>query len=323
MADRIEVFGLGALNMDCVYRVERLVDDGETLVESDGRFPGGSAANTIYGLARLGVNTTFIASVGSDDDGRLLLDSFRNVGVDCYYIEIKPEAKTGTTLCFIDKTGQRSIYVEPGANNLLSYADLDIAAINCADLLHVSSFVADGQFNLTLKLVDALAPEVKLSFAPGALYAARGLQALTPLIARSDVLFINHSEMQQLTGCDYKEGAAVCRRLGCRMVVVTLGSGETKDVPANAACYIAAESGDCLVTVPEQAKAEVVDTTGAGDAFAAGFLFGLLKGKSAEVCGRLGGITARFKIANIGARQGLPTLTQLAKRYSELYKGNI
>jgi len=319
MADRIEVFGLGALNVDHVFRVEHLVEDGETLVESVGRFPGGSAANTIYGLARLGTSIAFAGSLGNDQDGRLLFDSFEDAGVDCSRIAIKPKAGTGATLCFIDKTGNRSLYVEPGANNLLNYGDLDVAAINCSNILHISSFVGDEQFNLTLKLVDALLPEVKLSFAPGTLYAARGLEALTPLIARSDIIFINRDEIQRLTGCGYKEGAAVCRRLGCRMVVVTMGSGEAEDVPANTTGYIAAESGDCLMTVPVQDKAEVVDTTGAGDAFAAGFLYGLLKGRSAEICGRLGDITARCKITAIGARTGLPTAEQLAQQYTAIY----
>jgi ribokinase len=62
-----------------------------------------------------------------------------------------------------------------------------------------------------------------------------------------------------------------------------------------------------------------VDTTGAGDAFAAGFLYGLLKKKNLEICGRLGDIVAQFSIKKVGARAGLPTLAQLSRRYRELY----
>jgi ribokinase len=70
---------------------------------------------------------------------------------------------------------------------------------------------------------------------------------------------------------------------------------------------------------PEYGK----DTTGAGDAFASGFLYGLVKGKGLEECGRLGNITAQFSITEIGAREGLPTVDELAQRYQELYSQQL
>ena len=74
-----------------------------------------------------------------------------------------------------------------------------------------------------------------------------------------------------------------------------------------------------LVETAPQDTISVVDTTGAGDAFAAGFLYGFLRDKGLEECGRLGDIVARFCITKIGARTGLPTLDELAKRYQQLY----
>ena len=314
MMNNIKVIGLGALNIDHIYRVERILDDGEAVVEEVGYFPGGSAANTIYGLARLGIGTGFTGAVGDNDEGRLVIDDFKKVGVNTSHISVKPGAKTGSTLCLSDPSGRRSIYVIPGANSLLSDDDLDPTHINRANLLHLSSFVDDRQFRLSLDLVNRLAASVRLSFSPGELYVARGLNALAPILARTDILFINRNEVQKLTGEDFNKGAEACRQQSCRVVVVTLGKGKglTNDKASSAVCYIRDADIEYLVEPANRAETIAVDTTGAGDAFAAGFLYGLLNGKGLEECGRLGDITARFCIGKFGARQGLPIPTQLA-----------
>lgn len=91
----IEVVGLGALNIDHIYKVERILDDGEAVVNEAKSSPGGSAANTIYGLAKLGVSTGFSGVVGNDDEGKILLQDFQQVGVDIGQIRVKQGAKTG------------------------------------------------------------------------------------------------------------------------------------------------------------------------------------------------------------------------------------
>ena len=92
----IEVVGLGALNIDHMYRVEHILDDGEAVVDEAKSFPGGSAANTIYGLAKLGVNTGYTGVVGGDAEGKILLQDFQKVGVDTSQIRVKLDAKTGS-----------------------------------------------------------------------------------------------------------------------------------------------------------------------------------------------------------------------------------
>ena len=316
----MEIIGLGALNIDHIYKVERILDDGEAVVLEAGSFPGGSAANTIYGLAKLGVKTGFSGIVGDDDDGRILLKDFQKVGVNTSKIRVKRSAKTGSVLCLSDKLGRRSLYVLPGANNQLTIDDLDLAYINQAKMLHLSSFADDRQFEVLLQLINKLDLTVKLSFAPGALYAVKGLKALAPILNRTYILFINQSEIGQLTGKDAIAGAESCLKQGCQKVVVTLGtSGRLKKTVAVA--YIR-DSENEYVIKPRDIGASV-DTTGAGDAFAAGFLYGLLKGKSLEECGRLGNIVAQFCIAKMGAREGLPTQNQLAQRYRGLYKQKL
>jgi len=318
----IEVVGLGALNIDHIYKVERILGDGEAVVTEAALSPGGSAANTIYGLARLGIRTGFTGVVGNDAEGKIMLQDFQKARVDTSQIRLKHGTQTGSVLCLSDRLGKRSLYVIPGANNLLAIDDLDMTYINQAKFLHLSSFADDRQFKVLLELMDKLDPSVKVSFTPGALYATKGLKALAPVLARTHVLFINQSEIEQLTKGDIAAGAEKCLKQGCHTVVVTLGQGTIwKNVRATS--YIRDIENEYIVEPGKQNIISAIDTTGAGDAFATGFLYGLLSSKGLEECGRLGDIVAQFSIAKIGAREGLPTFNELAQRYQELYSRQL
>ena len=247
-----------------------------------------------------------------------MLEDFKKMEVDTSQIKVKPQAKTGSVVCLSDSLGKRSLYVLPGANNLLTMDDLDLSDINRAKMLHISSFADDRQFKISLELTDRLDLSVKVSFAPGALYAAKGLKALSPILARTYVLFINQNEMQQLTGKDFKAGAETCLKHGCEIVVVTLGKGTSwKTVMATS--YIRDAESEYIVEPGNKKIISALDTTGAGDAFATGFLYGLLKGLDLKECGLLGDIAAQFSTTKMGAREGLPTLDELSQRYRELY----
>ena len=328
--NNIEVVGLGALNIDYLYQVDRILEDGETVVKESGLFPGGSAANTIYGLAKLEVYTGFTGVVGDDAEGKMLLEDFQKTGVDISQIRVKHRAKTGAVLCLSDRLGKRSLYVTPGANNLLNMDDLDLTYINQARMFHLSSFADDRQFKVLLELMDKLDPSIKISFSPGALYASRGLEALKPILGKTYVLFINQNEVRQLTGEDVIVGAETCLRQGCHMVVVTLGKGMRLKLGkgishkiVTAVSYIRDAENEYAVESTSRNIVSEVNTTGAGDAFASGFLYGLVKGKGLEECGRLGDITARFSITKLGTRHGFPILNQVSKRYQELYSEQL
>lgn len=322
---KIEVIGLGALNLDHIYRVEHILEDGEALVDEVGVFPGGSAANTLYGLARLGISTGFVGAVGDDIEGELLVQDFSEVGVDTSQIITERGVKSGSTLCLSAGSGKRSIYVIPGANNLLAMDDIDLSYINQASLLHIASFADDRQFQLLLELMNEIAPSVRISFSPGELFTAKGIKSLATIISRAHILFVNQSEIRKLTGKDFAAGAKVCLEHGCQIVVVTLGAGRklSGNETTTAICYIRDAINEYLIEPISQIEAAAVDATGAGDAFATGFLYGLLEKKKLRQCAILGDIIARFSITKIGARQGLPTATQLAQRYAELYNKQL
>lgn len=314
---KIQTIGVGALNMDHIYKVERILEDGETAVDWVKSFPGGSAANTVYGLAKLRISTGFCGAVGDDADGKTLLKDFEKAGTDTSHVLVKPKAKTGSTLCLSDRGGRRSLYVQPGANSQFALEDLDFDYINQADIVHLTSFAEDSQFQVSLGLLVRLGKSVRLSFTPGAIYAVKGLNTLSPFLSRTQFLFVNQSELQRMTRDDIKGGAQQCLEAGCRTVVVTLGKGQ-KIGKTTAVAYIRDADNEYLIEPPDPDLAAEVDTTGAGDAFTAGFLYGVVKGKGPAECGRLGDFVAKLCISRTGARHGLPTEKDLALRYGKL-----
>jgi ribokinase len=311
--------------MDYLYRVEHILSDGETVVKDFTQSPGGSAANTIYGLARLGAKTGFVGMVSDDSDGEILIKDFHKARVDTSQIKVKRGVKSGSVIGLTDSQGKRSLYVLPGANSRLTLNDLDMDYVKQARILHISSFADERQFKITLELIRNMNSSVRVSFAPGALYASKGLKALAPVLSRTHVLFVNQNEIHQLTGKGVRAGAKTCLEQGCNIVAVTLGQGKklrTGKGTTTAVSYIRDDKNEYAIEPPERSVTKV-DTTGAGDAFAAGFVYGLLKKKNLEVCGRLGNIVAQFSIRKVGARAGLPTLAQLSRRYRELYHGAL
>jgi ribokinase len=313
----LDIVGFGAMNIDHLYKVDEIVADGEQSVNAFESIPGGSAANTIYGLARLGVKAGFVGAIGIDDDGKKLIKDFRDVAVDTTRIWVKQEIKTGSTICLSDSLGGRAIYVSPGANNLLGSEDIDLAYLNQAQMVHLSSFADDRQFNLQIDVTEKLLSSVTISMAPGMLYVARGLKALVPLLKRARIAFMNREEIERLTGNDFKSGAREITKLGCQIVVVTLGKGLDKGKAGMVTAYIydGKQGQEYEVESEEVVSKLPLESTGAGDAFAAGFIFGFLKDKRLEECGLLGDIMASFGIRAIGARKGLPTLSQLSQKY--------
>ncbi len=297
----LDVVGLGALNLDELYLVERLLNDDEGQVAFAGASPGGSAANTIYALAKLGVHTGFLGAVGDDEAGEILLESFASVGVDTSRIVIKTQAKTGRTLGFVDAQGGRTLYVEPGANSLLHRSDIDFSYAGRARVVHLSSFVDAEQCALQREAVSTLPSRCLVSFAPGALLARRGLRALRPILKRTLVLFVNRRELELLVATnDLAVGAQQLLKAGPQIVAVTLGAEGS---------YVTDGTQEHRLKALRPKK--IIDTTGAGDAFAAGFLYGLLQKKRLEECARLGVQVARYALTKLGAREGLPTLREL------------
>jgi ribokinase len=298
------------MNMDHHYRVEAILRDGEAPVEEYLQSPGGSAANTIYALGRLGISTRFLGAVGEDDYGRTLVADLSGAGVDTSYIAVKKGRPSGQVLALVDRSGHRSLYALPGANSHLSMDDIPRNYLSNTGCLHLSAFVGDEQLGLQRELTASLPHGVQLAFSPGALYADRGWGQVAPIVSRSNILFANRDEILQLTGTGLPEAAQRCLDAGCHMVVVTSGG-------ADEVCAIYQKDKEHVVA-PAFKAAQVKDSTGAGDAFAAGFLYGLLREGDTEECARLGEIMAVISLRGLGARSGLPSETELLLQRASL-----
>nr|QNT35516.1 ADP-dependent ribose-1-phosphate kinase [uncultured Methanosarcinales archaeon] len=300
----VEIIGIGALNIDKLYLVERIGAAGDEIgIDSVSEQPGGSAANTIAALARLGINTGFIGRVGDDADGAYLCSVMAKEGVDIQGIEVA-RGRTGSAIVLVDPGGERSMYVHPGVNDALSLTPENISYVKSAKYLHLSSFVGETVIDVQREILNRSKAEI--SFAPGMLYARRGLDALRGIISKTWVVFLNRDEIEMLTGSGYRMGAGELNEVGAEIVVVTLGGG---------GCYI--RTSDAEVSIPGF-SARAVDTTGAGDAFCAGFLYGMLVDEPLGVCGRLGNFVAAKCIEAVGAREGLPRAFEIAEAKTKI-----
>ncbi len=293
---RFDVVGFGALNVDVLFKVDRLAGaEEESFIQNYTEACGGSAANTTVALARLGCKVGFIGKVANDREGKLQIDCFKTEGVDTNGITQVTKGKSGSVMGFVDRKGARALYINSGVNDLVEPREIKWNYVSQTKFLHLSSFVGEKSFRAQKKLLGALPSGVKVSFDPGSVYAQKGFAAIEPIIRNSYVLMPNAVELELLTGeADYCKGADFMIGVGVKIVAVKLGSK---------GCYVT--DGQARLRI-DPFKVKVVDTTGAGDAFCAGFLYGLIHDKSLAECGRLGNFVASRSVTAMGARAGLP-----------------
>lgn len=297
---RFDAIGFGALNVDKIYRVLRIAHGGEeTFVLDFEEAPGGSAANTTVGLARLSLKTGFIGKVGTDHEGQLLLYDFRKEGVNTDGVIVAKEGRSGVVAAYVDKKGQRALYVHPSVNDSIRLEEVDLDYARHTDFMHLTS-LDQKPFEVQKEIVREL-DDVRFSFDPGEIYARMGLPALRSILKRSFVVMPSEAELRMLTGQGWKNGAARLLEQGARIVAVKLGER---------GCYVTDGRDNHLIA---PFKVKVVDTTGAGDAFCSGFLYGLVKNKDLYDCGRLGNLVASKCITEVGARKGLPRAIDLRR----------
>jgi ribokinase len=296
-----DVVGFGALNVDNLFTVDRIArEEEESFIQDSAETWGGSAANTVVGLTRLGCKTGFIGKVGCDREGDSLINAFCAEGVDTNGVIRAKKGKSGSVMGFVDKNGARALYINSGVNDTIKLDEMNLEYTSKSRFLHLTSFVGNESFETQKKLLEVIPESVKVSFDPGALYARRGFSDLESILEKTTVFMPNVTELKLLTGeSDYSKGADLIVGMGAKIVAVKRGS---------LGCYIT-DGRERILVEPFEVK--VVDTTGAGDAFCAGFLFGLLSEKSLYDCGRLGNFVASRCVMKMGARTGLPLLGDL------------
>ncbi len=299
LCDLPKVVILGAAAMDTVARFDRLPDvDGIALAHSCDSFPGGSGGNVAVGIARLGHRVGFVGKLGDDENGRRLLRAFEDEGVDTRGIIV--ETARPSAACFIaaDARGDRMIFALGGAAVIERAAELNLEYMARARALYIS----DALVEVAAAAADAAhAAGAIVFYSPGGVMASAGLDALQPILDRTDVLLVSRADARTLLSLDDPRSTALAlMRRGPRVVIETLGSEGAL-----------VTTDDRTIPVPAFHVPQVVDATGAGDAFAAGLVAGFLDGLDWSAAARLGCATAAIKIGYGGARSGLPTKPQV------------
>ncbi|PCG09430.1 adenosine kinase [Sphingomonas ginsenosidimutans] len=267
---------------------------------------GGSAANTIAGMAALGDACAFIGQVADDQLGEVFAHDIRAAGIRFDTPARAGAPTTGRCLIFVTPDGQRTMNTFLGASHYLPEAALDRDLIADARYLYLEGYLWDPEeprAAMRAAIDVARAAGRKVAFTLSAEFVIdRHRAAFHELIDQGliDVLFANEAEIMSLTETGDVEAAIDAVRGKVPLLVVTLSE--------RGACAIA---GEARVCVPAQPIDKVVDTTGAGDLFAAGFLHGQARGQSLEASLTLGAICAAEVIQHFGARPmvDLKTLT--------------
>jgi sugar/nucleoside kinase (ribokinase family) len=312
----IDVLGIGNAIVDIIARADddflvqhqmtkgamALIDEARAEAVYDAMGPaveisGGSAANTTVGLASFGGRAAFVGKVKNDTVGHTFIHDIRAAGVAFDTASLAAGAPTASSMILVTPDGERTMNTHLGACQHLTPDDIDPAVVGAAAVTYLEGYLWDP-------------PAAKEAFrrAAAIAHAAGRLVALTlsdsfcvdrfrpeflELIRSGtvDIVFANAAEVRALYQTADFDTAVAALRQDARLAAVTLSEAGSMVVTRAA-----------TVTVPAHAVSTVVDTTGAGDLYAAGFLFGLARGFEHRDCAALGGLAAAEIISHIGAR---------------------
>ena len=258
---------------------------------------GGSAANTLAGLAALGAQCAFIGQVADDQLGEVFAHDIHAVGIDFDTPAREGEPPTARCLIFVTPDGQRTMNTFLGASQFLPASALNEEAIGGASILYLEGYLWDPEEPrraMRRAIETARAAGRKVAFTLSEVFVIeRHGNDFRMLIEDGliDILFANHLELAALTGeIDLEAGIAAIKDKVPTLVVTCSADGAVA-VSNGTRARVAAEPID-----------EVVDTTGAGDLFAAGFLYGHVRREPLATCLRRGAIAAAEVISHYGAR---------------------
>lgn len=305
MNDPCEVFCVGNAVADVLARpVDHLARSGTSQpLEDVALGPGGNSINTAISLARLGVSVRVAAAVGDDRFGQFIRDRVRAEGIDDADLVTLPGAKTSTSIVLVESTGERRFLHLRGVSASFSGQHLDWGQVAGARVFHYASAFALPAFDET-----SLAPAMKRARELGCLTSinicwdlrGRWIKALEPALAHTDFIFPNCEEGRQLTGeTDPVAIAARLRERGVKTVVVKLGA---------AGCFLDSPQGSFM---SPGFPVQPVDTTGAGDCFAAGFLAAVCRDQSLSTAARYANAAGALATLALGGADSAPTLDQV------------
>jgi sugar/nucleoside kinase (ribokinase family) len=253
--------------------------------------PGGAAANTILNLAKLGAKTTFLGMLGEDDNAEFYRSSFKAAGCDCSRFKSNSEFSTAHCLSMITPDAERTMRTYLGAA-----AQLDPASITAQDFkdcrhLHIEGYLIFNRELLPHILKVAKKAGCTISLDLGSFEIVKGAMDILPQLIKDyvDLVFANEEEAAAYLGENDSHKALDLLSQSCDIVAVKLGKDGALLKRGNEKHVI------------EPVKAEkVIDSTGAGDIWASGFLYGYVKDYPLEVCGKIGSLVGCHAVQQTG-----------------------
>ena len=267
---------------------------------------GGSAANTIAGIAALGGKTAYIGKVADDQLGSVFTHDIRAVGVTYNTPPLKGGLPTARCLIFVTPDAQRTMQTFLGATSQLGPEDVDMSAITSSKVLYLEGYLWDqprAKTAMREAAIQAKKAGVKVSLTlSDSFCVARFRDEFKELIKNHvDILFANESEILSLYEVTEFDAALQHARKDAEIAALT--RSEKGSVVVN---------GDEVHIIDAVKGVKVVDTTGAGDAYAGGFLYGYTQGYDLATCGKLGGAMAAKVISHFGPRSEVADVKKIA-----------
>ncbi|HKS20503.1 MAG TPA: adenosine kinase [Bradyrhizobium sp.] len=269
---------------------------------------GGSAANTIVGIANLGARTAYVGRVKDDQIGKLYSHDIRAAGVAFETAAAKDGPATGCSYILVTPDGERTMNTYLGAAQDLTPDDIDAAEIEASGIVYLEGYLWDPEsakqaFVKAATIAHGAGRQVALTLSDS-FCVDRYRDEFLDLMRKGtvDLVFANEAELHSLYQTSDFDTALKQFREDARLGVVTR---------SEKGCVVASKEG--VVAAPAFPIDRLVDTTGAGDLFAAGFLFGLVRNAGHENAGRLGALAAAEVIQHIGARPQV-SLKDLARQ---------
>jgi sugar/nucleoside kinase (ribokinase family) len=293
----------GSMNLVDIKRSKHL----HSLVNSRTEMSGGSAANTAYGLASLGGKAGFIGKISADRLGESFSHDLDTVGVKFFPGVTCETEDTGRCLIVVTPDGNRTMNTFLGAASLLDAADISKTAVQSAAVVFLEGYLFDKDaakeaFRTAAEYAHAAGRKVALTLSDSFCVDRHRADFLSLVKNDIDILFSNEDELKALYQVDSINDGLHQLRDNCEFAAVTRNEHGSVVI-----------DGDEVVIIDAEPVESVVDATGAGDMYAAGFLYGFVRGKPIEQCGKIGSIGASEVITHMGPRPLVPLTTVVPK----------
>ncbi|MEW5944566.1 MAG: carbohydrate kinase family protein [bacterium] len=263
---------------------------------------GGCAANTAVALARLGAGAAVVGRAGDDHLGTFLRCALEREGVDCRALATDPSTPTSATTVVVAPDGERSFIHVPGANEKLRARDFPLERFPHARLLHLGGPMLNGRLRgAAMKTLLRTAREAGMITSIDAVWNTFGrwLDFVAPALPFTDYFFANEAEARMITGRGTPGAAArFLLERGAGTAVIKMGPRGSAVFTRGGRLAVPAYPARCL------------DTTGAGDAYVGGFLYGVLKGWGLERAASLASAAGAMCVTAVGASAGLKGLAE-------------